>query len=143
MTHSLIPLLLLILAANGAPVLARKLLASRYDYPLDFGFKLRDQDLLGESKTWRGLLASLVFTSALAGLLGYSWKTGVMLSLCAMAGDVFSSFIKRRLNLQPSSMAPFLDQAPESLLPALVMREQFGLDVTSVMILVGRFIVLE
>lgn len=74
LTHSLIPLLLLILAANGAPVLARKLLASRYDYPLDFGFKLRNQDFPGESKTWRGLVASLVFTSALAGLLATHGK---------------------------------------------------------------------
>lgn len=131
------------MAANGAPILARKLLGSRFNCPLDFGFKLRNHDLLGASKTWRGLVASLVFTSILAWLIGYSWQTGVVVSLCAMTGDVFSSFIKRRLNLQPSSMAPFLDQVPESLLPALVMREQFGLDAASVMILVSSFIVLE
>lgn len=143
MSLSLIHLLLLILVANGAPILARKLLASRCDLPLDFGYKLRNHDVFGASKTWRGLVASIVLTSLLALLLGYSLQTGVWVAMCAMTGDVFSSFIKRRLHMKPSSMAPFLDQIPESLLPALVMREQFGLDAVSVMILVSSFIVLE
>lgn len=44
-----------------------------------------------------------------------------------MAGDLGSSFVKRRLGLASSSMALGLDQVPESLLPALVLREPFGL----------------
>jgi hypothetical protein len=40
----------------------------------------------------------------------------------AMAGDLFSSFVKRRLGLPPSSMALGLDQIPESLFPLLACR---------------------
>jgi len=110
---------------------------------MDFGIQFRNHDLLGVSKTWRGLVASIALTSLVAVLLGYSLQTGIWVAVCAMTGDAFSSFIKRRLNMKPSSMALFLDQIPESLLPALVMRGQFGLDAVSVMILVCCFIVLE
>ena len=143
MILSLIHLLLLILVANGAPIIARKLLASRFNYPLDFGVQFRNHDLLGVSKTWRGVIASVMCTALVAVLLGYSLLTGVWVALLAMAGDVLSSFIKRRLNMPPSSMAPLLDQIPEALLPAVVMHAQFGLDVASVMILVLGFIALE
>jgi CDP-2,3-bis-(O-geranylgeranyl)-sn-glycerol synthase len=37
----------------------------------------------------------------------------------AMAGDLLSSFVKRRLGLAPSSQAIGLDQIPESLFPLL------------------------
>jgi CDP-2,3-bis-(O-geranylgeranyl)-sn-glycerol synthase len=39
-----------------------------------------------------------------------------------MAGDHFSSFCKRRLNLPSSSRGSGLDQVPESLFPALACR---------------------
>lgn len=44
----------------------------------------------------------------------------------AMAGDLLSSFLKRRLKFQPSSRATGLDQIPESLLPALACRPMLG-----------------
>jgi CDP-2,3-bis-(O-geranylgeranyl)-sn-glycerol synthase len=140
---SLIYLLLLILVANGAPVIARNILASRFSTPFDFGVQFFHRDLLGPSKTWRGLIASVVATASVAILLGYAWQTGAWVALCAIAGDAFSSFIKRRLNMKTSSMAPLLDQIPESLLPALVMREAFELDAVSIVVLVCSFIVLE
>ncbi len=143
MSLSLLHLLLLILIANGAPIIARKVLASRYSLPLDFGFKLGTHDLLGPSKTWRGLIASIMLTTGVAWLLDYSLQTGVLIALAAMVGDVFSSFIKRRLHMKSSSMAPLLDQIPESLFPLLLMREQFALDAVSIVILLCGFIVLE
>ena len=60
-----------------------------------------------------------------------------------MAGDVFSSFIKRRLGLAPHSMAPLLDQVPESLFPTVMLRHTFGLDAVSIIILVAAFVVAE
>lgn len=143
MSVSLIHLLLFILTANGAPIIARNLLQSRYDYPLDFTIKLGNQDLFGPSKTWRGLIAAIVFTALVAFVLGYTLVLGAVIAVAAMTGDVLSSFIKRRLQLKPSSMAPFLDQIPEVLLPALVVREQFGLDASSVMLVVCGFVLLE
>jgi CDP-archaeol synthase len=44
-----------------------------------------------------------------------------------MAGDLLSSFLKRRLSLPSSSQAIGLDQIPESLLPQLVCIEPLGL----------------
>jgi CDP-2,3-bis-(O-geranylgeranyl)-sn-glycerol synthase len=46
----------------------------------------------------------------------------VLVGVAAMAGDLFSSFTKRRLGLAPSSMALGLDQIPESLFPLLACR---------------------
>jgi CDP-2,3-bis-(O-geranylgeranyl)-sn-glycerol synthase len=52
-------------------------------------------------------------------LIGMGWQIGLLVAIFAMAGDLFSSFIKRRKRLAPSSMALGLDQIPESLLPTL------------------------
>jgi CDP-2,3-bis-(O-geranylgeranyl)-sn-glycerol synthase len=56
----------------------------------------------------------------------------------AMAGDLSSSFLKRRMQLPPSSRCVGLDQVPESLFPALACRSVLGLtflDVTAVVVL--------
>ena len=143
MSLSLLHLLLLILTANGAPIVARNLFASRYNWPLDFGYKLGRHDLLGPSKTWRGLLASIVVTSVLSVVLGYSAIIGLVIAIAAMAGDSLSSFIKRRLHMKSSSMAPLLDQVPESLLPILLMRETFALDTMAIVFLLCGFVLLE
>ena len=45
--------------------------------------------------------------------------------------------------MAPHSMAPLLDQVPESLLPALMLMHAFGLDLESITILVSAFIVAE
>ena len=49
-------------------------------------------------------------------------EVGALVAGAAIAGDLFSSFMKRRLGLPPSSMAIGLDQIPESLLPLLASR---------------------
>jgi len=38
----------------------------------------------------------------------------------ALAGDLLSSFIKRRLNLKSSARMPWLDQVPEAAFPVLM-----------------------
>jgi CDP-archaeol synthase len=56
----------------------------------------------------------------------------------AMIGDLSSSFLKRRLNLPPSSRATGIDQIPECLLPTLAIRSALGLtafDILSVVII--------
>jgi CDP-2,3-bis-(O-geranylgeranyl)-sn-glycerol synthase len=60
-----------------------------------------------------------------------------------MAGDLFSSFIKRRLRIPSGGMALGLDQVPESLFPLLGCMSILGLDLTSVAVLVLAFLVLE
>lgn len=144
MTTELLPLLLLIIIANGTPILIRWLLDDSFELAVDFGQKLPDKNrLFGPSKTWRGVISALLVTSLCAWLLGHSPQTGLLVAIYAISGDLFSSFIKRRLSLQPSSMAPLLDQVPESLFPALMMQHTFNLDTLAVIQLVLIFIIIE
>lgn len=130
---SLIQMLLLLAAANGAPVFAKKLLGDRWATPLDCGLVMADkQPLLGRSKTIRGILVAIVMSTGLAVLLGLDAMTGVLAGFSAMAGDLLSSFTKRRLRLPPSSMAPGVDQVPESLIPLAVCAPRLGLSVMDV-----------
>jgi hypothetical protein len=116
-------LLLLMALANGTPVIAKKLLGNRLAWPLDGGACFADgRPLFGPSKTIRGLLLALVVTAAGAILLGLGWWIGVLVAALAMAGDLISSFVKRRLNRLPSTRAIGLDQIPESLLPLLACK---------------------
>jgi CDP-diglyceride synthetase len=110
----------LIGAANGAPVLCKRFMKMRFAWPIDGGIMLFDgHPLLGRSKTWRGVAASVLLTLGVAVLMGVQWQAGALVAACAMVGDCTSSFIKRRLGLEASSMAFGLDQVPESLLPAV------------------------
>ena len=144
MTVELLLLLLLIIIANGAPILIQWLLNNDFSLAVDFGQKLPDNNrLFGSSKTWRGVLAALLATTVAAWLLGYSPETGLLVAVYAVLGDLFSSFIKRRLSMKPSSMAPLLDQVPESLFPAFMLKEGFNLDISAVILLVLIFIITE
>jgi CDP-2,3-bis-(O-geranylgeranyl)-sn-glycerol synthase len=72
-------------------------------------------------------------------LIGLEWKIGVVVAFMAMTGDLFSSFLKRRMNLPSSSQAWGLDQIPESLFPALACRAMLGLTVLDIILVVGLF----
>ena len=135
-------LLLLLLAANGSPILIRQALGDRLNHPLDAGWALADgHRLLGASKTWRGLAAAVVVTPLLALALGWSWQIGLALGSFAMLGDLLSSFIKRRLGMPSSAMAPGLDHIPESLLPLLVCKPLLALSWVQVLLLSLAFMV--
>lgn len=144
MSVELIHLLLLIIVANGAPIILRVLLENRLATPVDFGCILADKKpLFGKSKTWRGVAGGIAFTAIAAVLLGYSPVTGAQVAIYAILGDIFSSFVKRRLGLAPSSMAPLLDQVPEALFPAVMLMHTFSLDAKGIMILISTFVVVE
>ncbi|MGE5260824.1 MAG: CDP-archaeol synthase [Actinomycetota bacterium] len=116
-------LVILLFVANGAPLLAKAMLGSRFDRPLDGGALFPDgRAWFGASKTIRGVVVALVATSLAAPVLGFRWEVGVIVAMGAIAGDLFSSFIKRRLGLASGTMALGLDQIPESLFPLLASR---------------------
>lgn len=132
--------LVLIAVANGAPLVAKKLLGSSLGYPIDAGMTLRDGSrLLGPTKTIRGLLVAVAATGLCALLMGMSATSGLMLGAAAMVGDLISSFSKRRLKLAPSSKASGLDQVPESLLPALVGIWLVGLTLADALLITAMF----
>lgn len=135
-------LLLLITAANGAPVIFKKLLGHRLSYPIDFNCQFFDgYPLLGPAKTYRGIAAAILLTPLLAGGLGMSPLIGLSIALAAMAGDLLSSFSKRRLRLPPSARMIGLDQIPESLLPLIVCRESTGLSFGHLLLLEIVFVI--
>jgi CDP-archaeol synthase len=112
--------LALVMAANGSPVVATKLFGRRFSYPLDGHRRLSDGNrLFGASKTVRGVVTAMLATVAAAVLLGLDWGLGLVAGSLAMAGDLCSSFLKRRFGMAASSMALGLDQIPESLFPLL------------------------
>jgi hypothetical protein len=78
--------------------------------------------LFGASKTSRGIVLSILATSASAPLIGLDWKVGAVVATTAMTGDLVSSFLKRRMSLPSSSRATGLDQIPESLIPLIACR---------------------
>jgi CDP-diglyceride synthetase len=140
----ILQLLLLLMLANGTPVVAKKLLADRYAYPLDFNLTFADgRPLFGRSKTIRGVALAVLATTAGAPLIGLGWEIGVLVGGFAMAGDLVSSFSKRRLNLPPSSRATGLDQIPESLFPLLACRDLLALAVADIAVCGAMFVVGE
>ena len=134
--------LILLTAANGAPVIARNFLGRAAAWPIDFGWRFVDgQPLFGRSKTFRGLFVAIALAAGAAPMMGLSWRIGAAVAAASMAGDLLSSFVKRRLGLAPSSMAPVLDQLPESLFGALAVSWAFPLGARDIAICVAVFTV--
>jgi CDP-archaeol synthase len=137
-------LLILLAVANGAPVIGRRLLRDRFAWPLDGGVCAFDgRPLLGASKTARGIVLALVTTAAVAPLIGLTPRIGITVAAVAMAGDLLSSFVKRRFGLRPSSRAVGLDQVPESLLPVLACWHTLMLDVGDIVAVTAIFFIGE
>ncbi len=105
--------------------------------PMDFGRTLRDGErVLGDGKTWRGLIGGTL-SGAILGLLLFlpfgriaptsSWSFGFpamdlgggavlafaasgVLALGALLGDLVAAFLKRRMHKPRGAKAPGLDQ---------------------------------
>jgi CDP-2,3-bis-(O-geranylgeranyl)-sn-glycerol synthase len=113
--------------ANMSPVLIRgrfEALAS----PIDGGRTLWGKRILGDHKTWRGLLAGivagalvfelqrLVYEAGIAQglvLIDYSAHPlipGLLMGLGAGIGDAVKSFFKRRIGIEPGESWPVFDQ---------------------------------
>lgn len=136
----ILQLLLLLALANGTPVIINEFLGRRLSYPMDGGVKFVDgQPLFGSSKTIRGILFSVLATAAGAPVVGLEWKIGMAIGSVAMAGDLFSSFLKRRMRLLAGSKATGLDQVPESLFPLLACRHTLSLSVLDIAVAVAFF----
>lgn len=99
--------------ANSSPVLGHKLFG-KYNYPIDFGKKLKDgKRIFGDGKTWNGLffgiavamivgyVQSMVQASyQMNGFLPMSIQLAFLLGLGALTGDLVKSFFKRRVGFE-------------------------------------------
>lgn len=136
--------LVLLAAANGGPVLATRLLGRRWGGPLDGGGLAWDgRPVLGPSKTVRGIVVAVLAAGVAAAAMGLAWQLGVMFGAASMAGDLFSSFVKRRLGIVSSGQAVGLDQIPEALFPLLACQGWLGLTALDVLLLVALFSVAQ
>jgi len=135
---------MLVIAANGAPIISHNVLGNRWAWPVDNGIKLGDgQRLLGNSKTWRGLCSAVCITTIVAFFLGIKPLTGTLFGVIVMAGDLLASFIKRRLGYVESSRARGFDTVPESLLPVWLLKEPLELHLIDMALVVGLFFLIE
>ena len=140
----ILQLLVLLTLANGTPVVINRFLGRRLSYPIDGGVRFVDgKPLFGSSKTIRGVLFSVLVTAAGASLAGLEWNVGAVLGSVAMAGDLFSSFLKRRMGWPAGSRATGLDQVPESLFPLLACRHTLSLTALDIAMTVALFFVGE
>jgi CDP-2,3-bis-(O-geranylgeranyl)-sn-glycerol synthase len=98
--------------ANAAPVVLGG------GPPLDMGKKFLDgRRIFGDGKTTHGCVGGII-AGAVIGLfqgifrapLGEHILLGFMLALGALLGDLVSSFIKRRIDIERGGAAPGLDQ---------------------------------
>lgn len=99
------------MVANAAPVFLKQ------GKPLDLGAKFIDgRRILGNGKTFEGVAIGLFFgtyTGIIEALVfknTFFIRIGFIASVGALLGDVFGSFIKRRLGLKRGDPAPILDQ---------------------------------
>src|ERR1700687_3587895 len=120
--------LALVVVANVAPWASWRLLGARFNLPLDFGRTLADGSrLLGDHKTWRGLVAGVLACALLAQCRGRGWALGLAFGSLSLAADIGSSYAKRRLSIAPGREFPILDQLPEAVLPLIVLAQPLEL----------------
>lgn len=89
--------------------------------PIDGGARLAGQPLFGETKTWLGVLIYVIGAMLVGAALGASdWAEplltrggpiggaaiGTWIGLAYVAGELINSFVKRRLGIGSSSVAP-------------------------------------
>jgi CDP-2,3-bis-(O-geranylgeranyl)-sn-glycerol synthase len=136
--------LVLVVVANAAPVLLALCVGSATAWPVDGGRRWADgRPVLGPSKTWRGILAAVLATAAAGQWLLGDASLGALAAVLAMAGDLGSSFVKRRLGLRSGANALGLDQLPESLLPLLLLGGPLGLSAAASLAVLLAFFVLD
>jgi CDP-2,3-bis-(O-geranylgeranyl)-sn-glycerol synthase len=109
--------------ANMVPIFVAHIPAlKRFDAPIDFGRTFRGQRIFGSHKTWRGLVAGIIFgtlTLWLQQLAVAHWQlladwtrqidydqlptliVGPLFAIGALGGDAIESFFKRQRGVAP------------------------------------------
>jgi len=137
-------LVLLLIITNATPVILSLLAGRHWNRPLDGNRLFLDQQpLLGPSKTIRGIVGAVLATAAIAPLFNLTVPEGAGFAMLAMSGDLFSSFIKRRLAITSSRSVPLLDQLPETVLPLWGMQAALGASVDEIVLAIALFTVID
>lgn len=111
--------------ANMAPIFVKDL--NILNYPIDFGITIKGKIILGPRKTYRGLISGIIAAmiiiniqylidkyTLLKNLTLYDFDDinfqllGFLFGFGVLFGDIFESFIKRRLDMPPgASLIPW------------------------------------
>src|SRR5262249_51054147 len=118
----ILELLILLALANGTPVVAKRVFGRRLGQPLDAGTMFRDGPLVRNVQDLQRHRPRRPRHDRCRFVARPWLEDGGFGGAMAMAGDLFASFVKRRLWLISSSQAIGLDQIPESLFPLLACR---------------------
>ncbi len=92
--------------------------------PIDGGRKIGGRRILGDGKTWRGLIGGGLTGAVISILFAYGISSFIdiypgsnrsyliifSLSFGALTGDIMASFIKRRIGKKRGAKTPFVDQ---------------------------------
>ncbi len=133
----------LLLWINFLPPFARLLWGERFAAPVDGGRRFRDgRPLFGSHKTWRGIGFATFGALAWAPFLPLAWWEPAVVALAAMAGDVLTSFVKRRLDTPPGASRVVLDQFLEALFPAAYLAARLDLAPWQAAAVVLAFVIL-
>jgi CDP-2,3-bis-(O-geranylgeranyl)-sn-glycerol synthase len=119
--------------ANASPPLAYKFnIFKKLGNPIDGGKTINNEPILGDHKTWRGLVSEIIVCTLLMPIFIYihnflglehyetikfnaysqinGFLLGLLLSIGIIFGDLFFAFIKRRLKLKPGTKFVPFDQ---------------------------------
>lgn len=110
--------------ANASPIFAAKVSSGKWSAPIDFGRTYKGKRVLGDHKTWRGLIVGIVMATLTLWLQQYlvrhfGWARAITVKvdyrtvpvlllgpafgIGALGGDAIESFFKRQLNRPPGS----------------------------------------
>lgn len=140
----IISCVLLLVMANGMPVVINDIFGERWGRAVDGGRCFIDgRPWFGAAKTWRGIFSAVAAAGATGWLLGFGWQMGMAVGALAMLGDLCASFLKRRLAVPVSGRAWLLDQLPEAALPLFVLHGALGLSLPEAGLAVAVFTLLD
>ena len=128
-------LLILLWLVNVVPPFLALILEAKWNWPVDGGYLCSDgRPLFGRHKTIRGVLAGITSGVVIGAVFGFPLWFGLGAGFLSMLGDLFSSFLKRRLSFTSGDAVPGLDQVPEGLLPFLLIAPYYSLSTGYVML---------
>src|SRR5690242_4735843 len=104
-----VKILVLLWLVNFTPPLLACFMREKWSTPVDLGLSFRDgEPLFGSHKTIRGVAAGSVMGGAAGFVLGFPVWLGLLSGILSMGGDLFSSFVKRRLHYCEGNVVPGL-----------------------------------
>lgn len=130
-----------LLWCNFLPPLSNLIFGNRFNIPVDFNKKFIDKKpIFGAHKTFRGIIIAVMGGTLWFPLMKTSWQVAFFAAIISMAGDLLSSFIKRRFQMESGKSAPILDQFFEGTFPLIYFYYYLPLSLDKIIIVLMFFL---